>query len=242
MQRDLNIARTIQQGLLPKSDPQVTGFDVAGWNRPADETGGDCYDFMLLDGGGLTVTIADATGHGIGPALVISETRALFRAIVSQTRDLAKVVTQVNHLLCEDLPDDKFVTAFFGLLSPADCALEFISAGHGPLLFFEAATGGISERKPHGLPLGIMKDMGYDEPERLVLAPGDMMVLFTDGFIEWTRADGEQYGTERLFALLREHRQRSSTELIKLVYQSVLDFAAGAPQADDLTAVIIKKL
>jgi len=241
IQRDLNIAREIQQGLLPESDPQLEGFDVAGWNRPADETGGDCYDFMPLADGALAITIADATGHGIGPALVIAEMRALFRATVSQTRDLGQVVTLVNRLLCEDLPDDRFVTAFFGLLAPAESSIRILSAGHGPILRFTAASSEIEEIQPHGIPVGIMGEMDYDAPDEMRFEPGDMLLMFTDGFTEYDRTDGEQFGNDRLFDLIRAHYRKPSAEIIKVVYDAVIAFSQGAPQRDDLTAVIVKK-
>src|SRR6185436_6070388 len=131
------------------------------WNKPADQTGGDCYDFMALPGGRLAITLADATGHGIGPALVISETRALFRAIIHETQELGDAVTLVNSLFCEDLPDDRFVTAFFGVLIPSEARLRFVSAGQGPLLALDGRTGDIREIPAHGLPLGIMAETVY---------------------------------------------------------------------------------
>ncbi len=242
IERDLNIAREIQQGLIPDKAAEVPGFDVAGWNKPADETGGDCYDYLKLQDGSLAVILADATGHGIGPALVIAECRALFRATISLSHDLAAVVGRVNNLLCEDLPDDRFVTAFFGLLNPETCTLSFLSAGHGPLVKYQRATDEITELAAGGVPLGIMADVSFDGPERFNMEPGDMMCLITDGFFEWAGPDGEQYGTERMYRLLRRHRDRPCAEIIQALYQDVLDFARGTTQKDDLTAVVIKKL
>src|SRR5205823_5224214 len=105
-ERDMDIARQIQQGLLPKRPPAAAGFDIAGWNRPADETGGDFYDFKELPGGAVAITIADVSGHGIGPALVVAECRALVRASLVQTQELDRLMPLVNRLLCEDVPPD----------------------------------------------------------------------------------------------------------------------------------------
>ncbi len=242
IERDLSIARGIQQALLPSEPPKAEGFDIAGWNRPADETGGDCYDFFALPDGKILITIADATGHGIGPALVIAECRALLRATLSLTRDLDQAVSIVNNLLCDDLPDNRFVTAFLGLLEPRAGALQCTSAGHGPLIFFTAAKDEFRELAANGLPLGIMDGVDYEKASTLTFAPGDMLLLFTDGFIEWANAEGEQYGTERIYALIRENRSRPAAELIEMVYRSVLAFADGTTQKDDLTAVLIRKL
>jgi len=242
IERDLNIARTIQQGLLPKEQPQVPGYDVAGWNRPADQTGGDYYDFMPLDDGGLAITIADVTGHGIGPALVVSETRALYRAVVRHAADLATAADQVQALLAQDLPEGRFVTAFFGVLDPQRGAVRFVSAGQGPILAYSAATGGFADLPTQGLPLGIVPELPYDPAVEHPLAPGDVLVLLTDGFYEWTNPADEQFGTARVSDLVHRHRTLPATELIALLYQAVVEFAAGTPQGDDLTAVIVRRL
>ncbi len=241
LEADLNIARDIQQGLLPKQAPEAAGFDIAGWNKPADQTGGDCYDFFVLDDGAVAVAIADATGHGIGPALVIAECRALFRATISISQDLAAVVGRINNLLCDDLPDDRFVTAFFGVLSPAKQTLSYLSAGQGPLVRYTRATDEIAELSANALPLGIVPDIDTEQPEQLVMRSGDMMILVTDGFFEWSNAGNEQFGMSRINKVVRENRDRPSAEIIQALYEAVCCFAAGTPQDDDLTAVIIKK-
>ncbi|MFQ5422924.1 MAG: PP2C family protein-serine/threonine phosphatase [Phycisphaerae bacterium] len=241
LQRDLNIARDIQQGLLPTEPPDIDGFDIAGWNTPADETGGDCFSYLSLDRGQLAVILADATGHGIGPALVIAECRALFQAIVSVTDDLATLVTRVNNLLVADLPGDRFVTAFFGLLSPDDGALSYLSAGQGPLFKYTAATGHVDELPAGGPPLGILRDAPYAPPDRWAMQPGDMMVLVTDGFFEWADRTARQFGTERLAKVIVEHDHRPAAEIIQCLHEAVLRFADGTPQVDDLTAVVIRK-
>ncbi len=241
IQADLNIARNIQQGLLPKQAPEVTGFDIAGWNQPADETGGDCYDYLFRPDGSLAVTIADATGHGIGPALMIAECRALFRATISLSDNLADVARRVNNLLCEDLPDDRFVTAFFGILSPDECKLTYLSAGHGPLLKFTRATNEVAELSANAVPLGILPNIEFDSPDEFQMEAGDMMVLITDGFFEWVNPDGEQYGIQRICDLIREFRDSTSEQIIKTLHEAVVTFTRGTVQDDDLTAVVIKK-
>ena len=242
IERDLNIARDIQQGLLPKADAELAGFDIAGWNKPADETGGDCYDYLPLNDGSLAITIADATGHGIGPALMIAECRALFRATVSLSHNLTEVVGRVNNLLCEDLPDDRFVTAFFGIIDAKPSNLSFISAGHGPLIEYIHDKDEFVELRANGVPLGIMPDISYTDPEVFKMTSGDMMIVVTDGFFEWQREDKEQFGLERMFEVIRAHRDRPCREIIERLHEAVLKFAGPIPQADDLTAVIVKRL
>jgi sigma-B regulation protein RsbU (phosphoserine phosphatase) len=241
LQRDLDIARGIQQALLPSEAPKVEGFEVAGWNKPADETGGDCFDYLPLEDGRVAVTIADATGHGIGPALVIAECRAMLRATVTLTQDLAQVVSRVNDLLSRDLPDHRFVTAFLGLLMPRERRMAYLSAGHGPLFFFRASDGEVRELPTQGLPLGILPDCAYEPPVEAAFEPGDMLLLFTDGFFEWANGANEAFGTERLLAIVREHRAAPPAAIIEHIYGALLDFVGGTKQSDDLTAVIVKK-
>lgn len=242
IRRDLEVARDIQQGLLPKRPPDLAGWDVAGWTRPADETGGDCYDWLGLPDGRMLIMIGDATGHGIGPALVSAEARALLRGTVTQTQDLPRILPHVNDLLGEDLREGTFVTAFIGFLDPVAGEVEYASAGHGPILSFSARTGGVVEHATHGTPLGLFPGMDYDPPSRVELLPGDMLLLFTDGFFEWVDPNGEQFGHERLTEVVRRSSERPAAEIIQAVYDAVVAFSRGTKQADDCSAVVVKRV
>lgn len=242
LERDLSIARDIQQSLIPKKAAAIAGFDIAGWNKPADETGGDCFDYLTLPDGSLALIIADATGHGIGPALIMAECRALFRATISLSHDLGQVVGRVNSLLCADLPDDRFVTAFFGLIDPRDNTLTYLSAGHGPIIHYVREQDEFLERQANGVPLGIQSDFPFDETVRVPMQSGDMAILVTDGFFECSNRTGEQFGVPRIQEHLRAQRDRPCAAMIQSLYREVQTFAAGAPQADDLTALFVKKL
>ncbi|MCP4594629.1 MAG: SpoIIE family protein phosphatase [bacterium] len=241
LQRDLEVAREIQSSLLPKRDPVVTGYDIAGWNRPADETGGDCFDYVPLPGGGLGLLLADATGHGIGPALIVSECRALIRALVTMTEDLSAIVSQVNDLLEADLTGGRFVTAFFGVLDAQEHVIRYVSAGHGPLLYYHADTGQTDEFNATALPLAIMPAFDAAAGPPLHMKPGDVFILVTDGFFEWTDRADEQFGTERIFDVVRAHRSAPAHEIITRLHEAVERFGAGTPQADDLTVIIVKR-
>ena len=241
LERDLNIAREIQQRLLPDAPPRLEGFEVAGWNKPADQTGGDCYDYYALADDRLGVMIADATGHGIGPALIVSQCRALLRGLADTEHDLATVADKVNRLLCEDLPDDRFVTTCFGVLDVRAARFTYVSAGHGPLLWYRAATGEVVSFSASCPPMGVLPEAEMLVADPIAFEPGDLFFLPTDGFTEWMRAGGEMYGEGRLCDLIRRHHDRPCAELIGIIYQDVLGFAANAPQLDDLTAVAIKR-
>jgi phosphoserine phosphatase len=241
IERDINIARSIQLGLLPRDNPRFRGFDVAGWSRPADETGGDFYDFLPLEGGRLAVAIADATGHGIGPALVSVEARALFRAVIGGSAGLEAAVNDMHRLLCLDLPENRFVTAFCGVLDPAAAVLDYLSAGQGPILLYEAASGTIRDLPVQGLPLAFFPEATYEGAARIELADGDVLVLLTDGFYEWADGNGESFGEERVRDLIRRFHARPAAEIIDAIYREVVAFAGGTRQGDDLTAVIVTR-
>jgi phosphoserine phosphatase len=239
--RELDIARQIQQALMPRQAPQVSGFDIAGWNRPADETGGDFFDFHELAEGRWAVTVADVCGHGIGPALVAAECRAFVRATLVHTCQPDQVLAQVNRLLCDGLPEDRFVTAFFALLTRDPSRLEYVSAGHGPILHLSGATGSFRELEPQDIPLGIRPGTRFGPPEAIEFAPGDLLAIVTDGFFEWPNPRGECYGLARLRDQVRRHRDQPAAAIIHTLHQGVLEFTAGAAQLDDLTAVVIKR-
>jgi serine phosphatase RsbU (regulator of sigma subunit) len=241
-EHDLGIARSIQQGLLPKKPPQIEGFDIAGWNRPADETGGDYFDWQQLPDGNLAVTVADVTGHGIGPALGMSACRAYARAGLVIEPDPQAFLGRLNRLLYQDLPAEKFVTLAAGLLNPVSASLQLISAGHGPLLFYSAADDRFECRDAQGPPLGLLPHFGYGRPHVLQFNPGDILVLVTDGFIEWSNPDDEDFGQKRVTDVVRANRDKPCETIIAELYQSILKFTGSARQPDDLTAVVVKRL
>lgn len=242
LEHDLAVARDIQQRLLPKADPQVPGYDISGWNKPADSTGGDCYDFIPLEDGGLGILLADVTGHGIGPALIAAECRALVRALASVISDPAAILVRANRVLNEDLSSGRFVTTFFGVLDPVDHVLRYLSAGHGPLLHYDVDRGRCEELSATTYPLGIVPEIESTPGKPIKMKPGDMMVLITDGFFEWADPDGEQFSIARVSALVHEHRDRPAAQIIKALHEAVTTFGRGTPQADDLTAVIVKRI
>jgi serine phosphatase RsbU (regulator of sigma subunit) len=242
MQHDLDTARSIQQGLIPQSSPQIEGFDIAGWNQPADETGGDYYDWQQLEDGRIAVTVADVTGHGIGPALCMSACRAYARATFNAEPELRTAFSRLNELLYTDLPSERFVTLAAGLLDPSDATLELVSAGHGPLLFYLAAENRFRSYDAHGLPLGLMPGASYGASQVLKFAPGDIFALITDGFIEWANPQDEQFGQQRLKKVIQANHDQPAAVIISELYSALQSFAEGEAQQDDLTVLIIKRV
>ena len=239
---ELETARTIQQGLLPKEAPRLAGYDVAGWNQPADETGGDYFGWQDLPDGRVAFTLADVTGHGIGAALVAAASHAYTRAGMAGQSDLSAILGQVNRLLCDDLPPGKMVTFVAAALDPADGRVELLSAGHGPLLLYTAADNRVQGFEAHGIPFGIFPTVPYGPPQTICLAAGDLLVLVTDGFFEWENAAREDFGIARLHEVIRAARNLPASQIISSLHDAVLHFADGTRQLDDLTAVVVKRL
>jgi sigma-B regulation protein RsbU (phosphoserine phosphatase) len=239
MQHDLDVARGIQQSLFPKQNPVIEGYEVAGWNRSADETGGDAYDFIPLEDGRLAVFLADATGHGIGAALIIAQARSLLRALLSVTQDLPTIAAGVNNLLAEDLDDDRFVTAIIGILDPRTHTLEYIAGGQGPLI--AVSPDGSETRVANAMPFAVIPGIAYGAPERFELPPGGTLVLLTDGFYEAADPSKQQFGDERVIEFVKGKAAVPLPRLIADLHADIAAFTQGCKQADDLTAVLIRR-
>ncbi len=242
LQHDLDVARSIQQSLLPKSMPTIAGFDIAAWNKPADQTGGDYYDWQALPDGRVVIGLADVTGHGIGPALLASVCRAYSRATFGQHKGFLESMERINSAVATDVGEGRFVTFVAAILSATDSHCELLSAGHAPLFVYWLQQDRFDKMEAHGLPLGISPEFVSDPPNVLSFSSGDLLVLTTDGFFEWANSSTELFGSERLENSVRAHRDRSAAEIIACLYEDVLHFAGGTPQMDDLTAIVIKRL
>jgi phosphoserine phosphatase len=240
MRQELEIAREVQRGTLPATMPAIPGYDVSGAFHPAGHTGGDTFDLASLDQGVLVV-LGDATGHGMGPALSVAQMQAMLRMAFRLGADLDTAFLQVNNLLDDVLPEDRFITAFIGLLDPALHRMRFHSGGQGPILVFRAATGACEVHAPTSFPLAAMPLVGLGTASTVEFAPGDVLLLLSDGFLEYRDPDGEEYGHARVATLLRESRARSAAELSEQLLSSLRAFARGAPQEDDVTAVLLRR-
>jgi sigma-B regulation protein RsbU (phosphoserine phosphatase) len=239
MERAMEIAREIQQSLLPKSNPTIEGFDVAGLSVPADRTGGDMFDFISLKDDCWLVIVADASGHGIGPALVVAETRAMLRTANLFRHDPCHLLTTVNQLLTADL-DGRFVTCFVGLLDPLSQSLTYASAGHGPIIFYNCKNNHFTQSPATSLPLGLFANTDYSEVVTHTFAPGDFALIATDGFFEMTNPDGAMYGTDRMIACVQQNCEADANQMLLKLHVEVTTFLQTEAPQDDCTGVVIK--
>ena len=246
MKRSLALAMEIQQHLLPQENPSVENFDVAGRSVYCDETGGDYYDFIdLVDlgPGKIGIALGDVTGHGIAAALLMASARGVLRSHAGRHGgDLAKLFEALNTHLVRDTGEDKFITLFYGVLDGPSRSLAWTSGGHDPGLWLHHATGEFEELPNTGVPLGIVEGAAYEQGGPVVLEPGDLILVGTDGIWEARNLEGQMFGKQRLRDLMAASAGMPADEIHQAVVDAVASFRGAAPQTDDITLVVIKAL
>ncbi len=240
LRQEVALASKVQLSTLPATLPVLPGYAMHAVFKPAAQTGGDTYDLALVEQG-LLVVLADATGHGLAPALSVIQMQAMLRMAFKLGASLETAFRQVNDQLARTLPDSRFVTGFIGLLDPATHRLRFLSGGQGPILQFHAATGHCSAYRATSFPMGAMPIVKLKPAVELDFAPGDWLVLLSDGIYEYEDAAGEQFGRERVEQLLREHAAQPPVAVAAALMAAVQAFALEAPQDDDITVVLLKR-
>jgi phosphoserine phosphatase len=240
MRQQLELARVVQMSTLPLAMPDVPGYEVFGIFKPAELTGGDTFDLALIDQG-LLVVLADATGHGIAPALYVTQMHAMLRMAFRMGADLETAFTQVNNQLAAMLPDDRFITAFIGILDTATHRLRFHSGGQAPVLVYERASGQCTRYDPTSFPLAALPVSTLRAAVTVQMLPGDILVLLSDGIYEYNNGANEEFGETRVTDLIRANCHQSPKVLVALMLKAVAAFAGTAPQEDDITMVIVKR-
>jgi serine phosphatase RsbU (regulator of sigma subunit)/anti-sigma regulatory factor (Ser/Thr protein kinase) len=237
IEQELRVAQLIQQQFLPHELPDLKGWHVAAYYRPAREVGGDFYDFIDLPGGRIGIVVGDVTDKGVPAALVMATTHSLMRAEAPRLVSPAKVLERVNNLLVDEMPPKMFVTCLYAVLDPQAGTIVFANAGHN--LPYVGTRGGTLELRATGMPLGLMVDMAYEET-RSTLKPGDSLLLHSDGLAEAHNPAGEMYGFPRLMKEMGEGRDGEA--LIDQLLLSLDHFVGpGWDQEDDITLVTLQR-
>ena len=241
IEQQIEIARTIQLGLLPKEFPAGDGLDFAAHLEPCENTSGDYYDVFEAAHGRLIFVIADVTSHGIGPALIMSETRAFIRALAETLESPDRILTKVNHILAGDLTGGHFVTCFVGLFDPASGELSYANAGHDNVFIRRAQDGSVILLEATGMPLGILDDCDYPAGSPVCLKAGDILIMSTDGFVEAFDPSGQQmFGFARLSKVVDENASQKAGDVIRTIVQAVKNHSGQNRPADDQTILILK--
>jgi len=240
---DIALAQRMQKATWPTHVPQPRGYEIAVHLQPAEETGGDACDAFEVPGSETVLFIADATGHGIGPALSVTQARAMVRVAMRCGVGIEQAVRHINAQLCEDLPPGRFITAFLGRLDADNHRIEYHSAGQGPLLHFHAATEQGDLCEANGLPLGIVDhgDVEGVELGEAMLAPGDVYAVLSDGFFEAVDGHGRPFGNEAIVEAIRRSEGCSAEVILSRIVESVSAHCGERPADDDRTALVIRR-
>ena len=235
----LEIARKVQQQLYP-GPISLPGFDIAGGAYPADETGGDYFDFIPTPDGYLWIVVGDVSGHGIASALVMAEARAFIRSYARMGLDPGEVLQRVNQELTADAGKERFVPTIIVRLDPEKQSLVYANAGHIPGYLLNGSGEVVSVMGITGIPLGCLPDYEFSSSELIELSPGSLVCLFTDGITEAMDAGDNQFGFDRTLDVIKRNRRTGARQVVEQLYQAACSFSGGRPQEDDITSVICK--
>jgi phosphoserine phosphatase RsbU/P len=245
LRHSLGVAMEVQQRLLPAGPPEVRGLDVAGHSTYCDETGGDYYDFLVLDKAAphaVLVALGDVMGHGVAAALVMAGVRAVLRDRAVAAGGLAELMGRLNRVIAADHHGDRFMTMHLSVIDAQAGTMRWVSAGHDPALLFHPETGTFEEVGEGNLPLGVMDDTAYAEQTHGPLRPGLVVLIGTDGVWEMPDAKGEAFGKDRLRDVIRQSAAGSAAEIAQAVRGRLAAFRGDTKQVDDVTFVVVKVL
>lgn len=236
--REMEIAREVQERLFPQEIPELPGAKIAGFCRPALGVGGDYYDVIDLGDGRVALAVGDVSGKGISAALLMASLRASLRGVtLDGPRDFAKLMHKVNRLVYEASASNRYATFFFASYDPATRKLECVNAGHNPPVVLRGQE--TIRLEADGPVVGLLPTAPYSE-QSLTLQPGDLLVLYTDGISEAMTKDDEEWGDERMIAAARASLNKPASEVLDDIFAAADDFTAGAPQHDDMTLLVLK--
>lgn len=239
LEREMHLAAEIQRQILPKGAPSVSGYQLAGWNRPARQVGGDYYDLLALPDGRVELVVGDVSGKGIPAALMVSTLHSALRLLLDQAGFGPSLLERMNRHILESSMANKFITLLMAELEPRTGVLRYLNAGHNPGYLLRA-NGKVEELSSSGVPLGLLPNSRY-QPRELVIEPGDILCLYSDGITEAESIDDEEFGTERLIEILRKHPGFTLQEVLETLQGAVTRFAVGKPQYDDQTVVLLRR-
>jgi serine phosphatase RsbU (regulator of sigma subunit) len=241
LELDFKLGRQIQTSFLPEKLPEVPKYDIAAWWEPAESVSGDYYDVVRLQDGRIGLIVADVSGHGVGPSLIMASVRAMFHVLARRLSDPAEILSLLSETMAPDLTEGRFITFLMVALDPETHEATFANAGHGPALHFTRSTGEFASLGSTGLPLGFATDHRFENAPTIRLEPGDLLLLATDGAIELKNEQNEMFGRKRLQELTSENRHLPAPELRDLLRESISSFNSEQHPLDDVTLIILER-
>lgn len=239
LEEELELARQIQIGLLPKSFPDIAPFEVFGVNISSKQVGGDYFDIIRIDESHYIIAVADVSGKGVPASLLMSNLQAGLLALSPEVRAFDRLVARINNIIFMNTGSDKFITFFGGILDISAGTFTYVNAGHNPPYFVKTGSA-LQTLDKGGLILGMLPDVGYEQ-DTVSFGPGESIVMFTDGVTEAMNEDGNQYEEPRLEELIAVHHECGAQDLTERIVASVSKFAGNTPQSDDITVVVLKR-
>jgi len=241
--KELEVAHQVQTELLPKDHPNIPNIDIAGFCKPAQEIGGDYYDYISIDSDKIGIVIADVSGKGLPAAIYMTLTKGILQSKAEEISSPKAVLTKVNRLLYQSLWRDSFVTMFYGVLNVKNNKFIYARAGHNPPIHLNSKNDSFSFLESKGIALGLTDEREFTktiEEKQCDLNSNDLIVLYTDGFTEAMDKNSNVFGEKRLFDLILNNRDKTCEELIKIIYKEVSLFTGEYLEHDDMTMVSVK--
>jgi sigma-B regulation protein RsbU (phosphoserine phosphatase) len=239
IEEELKVANDIQTRLLPKTNPKINGFDIAGKSVPAKEVGGDYYDFLSIDENNTVICLGDISGKGMPAALLAANLQATLRGQAQFSSSASECLTRANKLLYRCTDRQMHATLFYGILDASKNIFHFSNAGHNPTFLIHSDKKVIRLIKG-GTVLGFMEDFQFEE-DFVNLKKGDTIIIYSDGVTEAMDISSEEYGEENLLSIIMASLPLEAEKIIENVFESVKSHVQDAPQSDDITIVVIKK-
>lgn len=245
LDRDMQIAQQIQSSLLPQDIPQISNIDIATFNHPALDIGGDYYDFIQIDKKHIGIVIADVSGKGIGGALMMAVCRSVLQTNAKNKKDPSEVLIQLNDTLSSNLAEDMFISMLYMILNTDTYHINYARAGHEPPIILHRESKEIDREETDGIAIGLVDAPTFSsiiKTKEIQLKSGDLVITYTDGITEAMNNKGEEWGLDQLIKTINDHSDNSATNLLNRIEDKVLGFTGDTNQYDDMTMVAINIL
>lgn len=237
LDEQIKMARVIQYGFFPETEPGLDNIDIAGSSRPATDVGGDYYDYIELAENRWGLAVADVTGKGVPAAMLMATIRAQVRSLADKIDSVSETVAAINEALYKEVGDDKYITLFYGILNKK--TLTYVNAGHCPPLLYDPENNTFTELNEGGPILGFLDDITYKQGS-CTLRPGLVLVLYTDGITEAEDADGNHFGEARLKEAIHRHANKDARGVMDGILNEINGFRGTYSRSDDETVVVLK--